>query len=297
MKRGFTLIELLVVIAIIAILAAILFPVFAQAREAARKTTCLSNVKQLSLSHLMYAQDYDETLATSWTEGFPGEFSWFVQPYMKSLNILLCPNRTTSTAAFAAAGCSTNLAPGGIDNPTSAPVIWGYGFNTGFQWNNNSGATVQGASHGWTSDQYTDIVIGGVTCHVKLRNVPICGINQAKFAAAASCVLLGDTADTVVAGLGMGDIEDKGALGQVMNACTAMRYGNWPRHSGMNNAAYADGHAKSYRWDKTVITTNSGTVTTTKCMPSVCMWVAVYDGSNNPYNCTLSSTGGVTTNP
>src|SRR5438046_2505462 len=60
-KRAFTLIELLVVIAIIAILAAILFPVFAQAREKARSITCTSNLKQLSLAWLMYAQDYDET--------------------------------------------------------------------------------------------------------------------------------------------------------------------------------------------------------------------------------------------
>src|SRR6187399_2193479 len=59
--RGFTLIELLVVIAIIAILAAILFPVFAKAREQARKTSCLSNMKQLGLAALMYTQDYDET--------------------------------------------------------------------------------------------------------------------------------------------------------------------------------------------------------------------------------------------
>src|SRR5262249_2138448 len=58
--RGFTLIELLVVIAIIAILAAILFPVFAQAREAARKATCMSNQKQLALATLQYIQDYDE---------------------------------------------------------------------------------------------------------------------------------------------------------------------------------------------------------------------------------------------
>src|SRR5712691_13462423 len=61
-NRGFTLIELLVVIAIIAILAAILFPVFAQARDKARASTCLSNIKQLSLGVLMYAQDYDEQL-------------------------------------------------------------------------------------------------------------------------------------------------------------------------------------------------------------------------------------------
>ena len=60
-KRGFTLIELLVVIAIIAILAAILFPVFARAREAARKTTCLSNLKEVGLASMMYVQDYDET--------------------------------------------------------------------------------------------------------------------------------------------------------------------------------------------------------------------------------------------
>src|SRR5688572_26955246 len=61
-KRGFTLIELLVVIAIIAILAAILFPVFAQAREKGRQATCLSNMKQLSLAVTLYAQDFDETL-------------------------------------------------------------------------------------------------------------------------------------------------------------------------------------------------------------------------------------------
>src|ERR1700709_463295 len=61
-RRGFTLIELLVVIAIIAILAAILFPVFAQAREAARQSSCLSNMKQLGTGMYMYTQDYDEVL-------------------------------------------------------------------------------------------------------------------------------------------------------------------------------------------------------------------------------------------
>ena len=71
-RKGFTLIELLVVIAIIAILAAILFPVFAKAREKARQTTCLSNQKQLNLAVLSYAQDYDEILTPSLIYWVPG---------------------------------------------------------------------------------------------------------------------------------------------------------------------------------------------------------------------------------
>src|SRR5256714_3234114 len=93
MKRNaFTLIELLVVIAIIAILAAILFPVFAQAREKARQTACLSNTKQLGLSMQMYTQDYDETvpLAIEWMDW--SIWTDRVQPYMKSWDIMYCPS-------------------------------------------------------------------------------------------------------------------------------------------------------------------------------------------------------------
>ena len=91
-NKGFTLIELLVVIAIIAILAAILFPVFAQARESARMTSCLSNCKQFALAQLMYAQDYDETIVP-WRNSFRSDpldyqvaTSWCanLQPYIKN---------------------------------------------------------------------------------------------------------------------------------------------------------------------------------------------------------------------
>jgi prepilin-type N-terminal cleavage/methylation domain-containing protein/prepilin-type processing-associated H-X9-DG protein len=91
-KRAFTLIELLVVIAIIAILAAILFPVFAQAREKARQTSCLSNSKQLTTSIAMYIQDYDEImpLAIEWNQWYI--WTERIQPYMKNWDIMYCPS-------------------------------------------------------------------------------------------------------------------------------------------------------------------------------------------------------------
>jgi prepilin-type N-terminal cleavage/methylation domain-containing protein/prepilin-type processing-associated H-X9-DG protein len=93
-RRGFTLIELLVVIAIIAILAAILFPVFAKAREKARQTSCLANLKQIGLANLMYAQDYDERLAISWGGGPPVGGVWMdiLLPYIKNVQIFTCPS-------------------------------------------------------------------------------------------------------------------------------------------------------------------------------------------------------------
>jgi prepilin-type N-terminal cleavage/methylation domain-containing protein/prepilin-type processing-associated H-X9-DG protein len=95
-KSGFTLIEILVVIAIIAILAAILFPVFGKARENARRSSCQSNLKQIGLGLLQYTQDYDEQLVPAWlgSANWPGTARWMnlAQPYTKSSQVFVCPS-------------------------------------------------------------------------------------------------------------------------------------------------------------------------------------------------------------
>src|SRR4028118_1628834 len=99
-RSAFTLIELLVVIAIISLLAAILFPVFAQAREKARQTACVSNLKQIGLAVRMYVQDYDETFPifhaynSAIPPGQPGHKGVEVElePYAKSRDIFRCPD-------------------------------------------------------------------------------------------------------------------------------------------------------------------------------------------------------------
>jgi prepilin-type N-terminal cleavage/methylation domain-containing protein len=113
-RNGFTLIELLVVIAIIAILAAILFPVFAQARAKARQTSCLSNVKQIGLGMMMYTQDYDETLTVDAWDGWNKGSSYAacsrdnpliraeakIDPYIKNSQIFACPSSLISGVSW-----------------------------------------------------------------------------------------------------------------------------------------------------------------------------------------------------
>jgi len=96
---GFTLIELLVVIAIIAILAAILFPVFARARENARRSSCQSNLKQIGLGVLQYTQDYDERMPPIIVQPPNITYSWMqiVQPYIKSTQVFACPSDANPT--------------------------------------------------------------------------------------------------------------------------------------------------------------------------------------------------------
>lgn len=101
-KNAFTLIELLVVIAIIAILAAILFPVFAAARERARMTTCASNEKQLGLAFIQYTQDYDELFPTDLGVGADTGWGVEIYPYLKSTGVYTCPDDTTPPQLIAA---------------------------------------------------------------------------------------------------------------------------------------------------------------------------------------------------
>jgi len=146
-RTAFTLIELLVVIAIIAILASILFPVFARARAKARQTSCLSNEKQLALAVQMYTQDYDECLP-SWGYGpvdangengpAEGFYSWdtVVFPYMKNQQILVCPDNPYGRGLRGYAmtrytgdpqGTGETLAIGALPAPTSTVLLYDKG--------------------------------------------------------------------------------------------------------------------------------------------------------------------------
>jgi len=135
-KHGFTLIELLVVIAIIAILAAILFPVFARAREKARQATCVNNLKQLSLAMLQYVQDYDEMYPAVYSalRDDTTHYAYFygLAPYLKSTQILKCP----SAGTFVYGGTSYNAAAEDTNYFFSAQGsgLWGFSQDMGATW-------------------------------------------------------------------------------------------------------------------------------------------------------------------
>lgn len=170
--RAFTLIELLVVIAIIAILASILFPVFARARENARRASCQSNLKEIGLAMMQYTQDYDEKyIANQPTDtASPGNGVTFVtalQPYIKSTQIFICPSATGTTVTTPnTAGDHNWSAP---SPPWNTASTSSYGMNTNLE--NASLASVDSPATRILFFDSTWYTAGGVT--VGLAGDPI----------------------------------------------------------------------------------------------------------------------------
>ena len=148
-RSAFTLIELLVVIAIIAILAAILFPVFARARENARRSSCQSNLKQIGLGVIQYAQDYDEKYPFGLNGDFQQGWATQTQPYLKSLQVFRCPSDGNDTTPAYNSGFYGSA--------------MSYGANSWVDYRNNANRNVgvMGYAQGWVSDNVTSLAVIG----------------------------------------------------------------------------------------------------------------------------------------
>jgi len=214
-RNGFTLIELLVVIAIIAILAAILFPVFAQARESARRTSCLSNVKQMGLAFIMYTQDYDETTpAVIHNNNLPydPDFWVIVQPYIKNVNIFYCPDRTEWTMP-------SGDTCGGQEAINPLKRCIGYGYNWGI---------------------LSSVPLGIVQPRVKFPGGYIYpGVALASITAPADLFVYGDTGDNP-----RYTICSNYIFQYYIHATSSSQM----RHGGRLNMNFADGHAKNVNY-------------------------------------------------
>ncbi|MCE9557718.1 MAG: prepilin-type N-terminal cleavage/methylation domain-containing protein [Armatimonadetes bacterium] len=205
-RRAFTLIELLVVIAIIAILAAILFPVFTQAKRAAKLTSCLSNNKQHALAVNMYVQSYDSTYPTversvnDYCNPRAGDMVIRLQPYIKSTNIFFCPERVNRRNPYSSTACSWN--------PQN--YLLGYGSNFGM-WSISDGTGLY---------QY---------------NSPVgaAGYTESEVETSADFIVMGETLDYPYYTMSLYFQDTEG------NNKNLIRHGGrWPY-------SFADGHAKS----------------------------------------------------
>lgn len=156
-KKAFTLIELLVVIAIIAILAAILFPVFARARENARRASCQSNLKQIGLGIMQYTQDYDEslpyaTLDCCGARQFSGDGLFWadvIQPYVKSTQLFVCPSNTRTNSPGSGPTSTLQMSYGAVSNGVS-----GGGADFAFTLYSGSGSPSKLASFNSVADTF-----------------------------------------------------------------------------------------------------------------------------------------------
>jgi prepilin-type N-terminal cleavage/methylation domain-containing protein/prepilin-type processing-associated H-X9-DG protein len=240
-RRAFTLIELLVVIAIIAILAAILFPVFAQAREKARQATCLSNMKQIGSASMMYVQDYDETFPNHvWANGpgrhslpdgriYQGHVGWALvfYPYIKNQGVFVCPSDDNPRADWG-------------DNGVANPYIstWGKPLRMSYSENASiylrSSGPVGLAEITFPAETYwvADSRFHPVGFESSSGNEPWGPNLFNRIRYTRPCVGLINTA---------------GGLGLPSNHPDP---GSCARHSEGNMLLFADGHAKWERWDQ-----------------------------------------------
>lgn len=225
--KAFTLIELLVVIAIIAILAAILFPVFAQAKEAAKKTQCLSNVKQTSTAMQMYMNDYDDTTPTILGPrggNTSNQIDYYTQlmPYVKSLNLFLCPDRHESNLLYPD-NTSAGTCGDSFDYNTYAFNTTGQCLGYGYNWGLTSASGDGLAAARFNTSQW--------------RVNP--GISSTTVVTPAQMFAFGETGDSPRYTICVDYIDQYYDIRKQSNL----------RHGGMFNFAYLDGHAKLVRFN------------------------------------------------
>lgn len=250
-RRAFTLIELLVVIAIIAILAAILFPVFAQARAQARKSVCLSNFKQQGLAILMYIQDYDETMPLEQRTGSykaPDDAFWsnLVQPYIKNYQIEDCPSDPVSDQARETV--ETSYPP---SNPDQRLFNLAEKDDFGYNWQYLCPIVVA-STNGYLNvptnmsavNRPANMILG-VDCvwNRDASGNPYGGGNNA---IDPPCRLNADGTDSFPVQGGYPNFYWYGAWNPTSPLVWDVFGGVWPWHGNMVNVAFVDGHAKSY---------------------------------------------------
>lgn len=289
-RKAFTLIELLVVIAIIAILAAILFPVFAQAKVAAKKSASVSNMKQMGLAQFMYMGDSDDTFVTSWARGFPGDASFWVQPYMKNLGILFDPNKTVSAGSVATV-CATDdgfmgtydMKPGGRDNPTGETNVWGYGINKGVQWMDGSGLELE-APDPVNRGQVIQTSFNGKTVDVTVWSLHV-GISATAVVAPADTFFFANSGDLPRMSMELKAMTPIGGANAPTNAaCFNAAHAGLP-YAGGNTYLFCDGHVKWETYVKTPTRAGSPGGGWPMISKNPCRYDARHDPSENFQGC------------